>query len=91
MVLPLRRDSGCDVIASLPEAGLKGVGRRAGWRAYPYRHAFLCLFVRAVLIHGFEFVGGGFEGRGGGDGYHAEGIPDEHAGRIQCQYSDRGP
>ena len=51
--------------------------------ASPYPGLFIGRF------HGRQAFGGSLEGRGGGGGYHAEGIPNEHARRFQSQSGDR--
>ena len=83
--------SGCDVIASLPDAGLKGAGRVAGWQAYPCRHAFPYLSFTHDGAVDASVVRGADQGRGGGDGHHPDELSGEHAGWLHRQRRNECP
>ena len=85
---------GQHAVLTLPRGNACGVERVArGGRMLgiplTYASPYPGLFIG--LSHGRRPFGGSLEGRGGGGGYHAEGVPDEHARRFQSQSGDLGP
>ena len=81
-VLTLPRGNAC---------GVERVERGGRMLGIPLTYAFPHPGLFIGRFHGRRAFGGSLEGRSGGGGYHAEGVPDEHARRFQSQSGDLGP